>query len=537
MQDVIEAHLAEHSTLAGYVRKAARTQPERPALRYRGETITWAELDAYVESVASGLRGLGAPDSGNRPARIAIALPNVPEFAVALFATLRAGLIAVPVNPGYTARELKHVLSDSGASVLIATDTVAAAVAGISSELPALRWAYTCSETEDASRALARALARDVAQNPRPPAASDVAVLLYTSGTEGAPKGAMLTHRALIANHVQLAAVEPTIVDGDDTVLLALPMFHAYGLNTGLGEVAFHGACGVLAERFDAEESLRLITQENVTVVVGVPSMYTLWAGHLTSGAPVSTVRIAVCGAAPLEALTARRFAAVTGIPVNIGYGLTETAPVVTSTLASPAPKVGSIGRALPGVEVRLVGAAGETVWQSSGDDAEDEDGNGLEWEAPDSPGSDPGEIHVRGANLFAGYWPDGRGGPSADGWWPTGDVAYADADGDLFLVDRIGELIIVNGFNVYPYEVELVLTAHPGVAEAAVLGAPDPVRGQTVRAFVVRSAGSEVSAEELMRHSERNLARFKCPTKISFVDELPHTAIGKVRKVMLRDA
>jgi long-chain acyl-CoA synthetase len=490
-----------------------------------------------VESVASGLRGLDASESGSRPARIAIALPNVPEFAVAMFATLRAGLIAVPVNPGYTARELTHVLADSGASVLIATDTVAAAVAGISAELPALQWAYTCSETDDASRALARALARDAAPNPHPAAGGDLAVLLYTSGTEGAPKGAMLTHRALIANHLQLAAVEPTIVDGDDTVLLALPMFHAYGLNTGLGAVAFHGACGVLAERFDAEESLRLIAEERVTVVVGVPSMYTLWAGHLTSGSTTASVRVAVCGAAPLEAVTARRFAAITGIPVHIGYGLTETAPVISSTLASPVAKIGSIGRALPGVEVRLVGASGETVWETGDTDADAGSSDELELEAPDSPGSDPGEIHVRGANLFSGYWPDGLGGPGEDGWWATGDVAYADGEGDLFLVDRIGELIIVNGFNVYPYEVELVLMAHPGVAEVAVLGAPDPVRGQTVRAFVVRAAGSEISAEDLVRHCERNLARFKCPTQISFVDELPHSAIGKVRKVMLRDA
>jgi long-chain acyl-CoA synthetase len=176
-------------------------------------------------------------------------------------------------------------------------------------------------------------------------------------------------------------------------------------------------------------------------------------------------------------------------------------------------------------------------VWESGAADGEAEEPAGLEHESPDSPGSDPGEIYVRGANLFSGYWPDGRGGPSADGWWATGDVAYADDDGDLFLVDRIGELIIVNGFNVYPYEVELVMTAHPGVAEVAVLGAPDPVRGQTVRAFVVRAAGSEITAEDLVRHCERNLARFKCPTQISFVEELPHSAIGKVRKVMLRDA
>jgi long-chain acyl-CoA synthetase len=220
---------------------------------------------------------------------------------------MRAGLLAIPVNPGFTERELRHVLTDSGADLVIDLDHPLSLDGQPAAELP---------EVGDDS----------------------VALLLYTSGTEGAPKGAMLTHRALIANHVQLAAIEPAIVDSDDTVLLALPMFHAYGLNTGLGAVAFHGACGVLAERFDAEESLRLIAQEGVTVVVGVPSMYTLWAGHLTSAAPVATVRVAVCGAAPLEAVTARRFAAVTGVSVNIGYGLTETAPVVSSTLVSPAP-------------------------------------------------------------------------------------------------------------------------------------------------------------------------------------------------------
>jgi len=540
VQDAIAANLAEYASLAGYVKRAAREHPERPALRHHGRTLTWSELDSQVDSVAAGLRGLGAPDGDGYPARVAIALPNVPEYAVALFATLRAGLIAVPVNPGYTARELRHVLDDSGASILIATDDVAAAVAGISAELGALRWAYTCSGNEDAGRALARALARDVAPNPRPPTQSDLAVLLYTSGTEGVPKGAMLSHRALIANHVQLAEIEPTILDGSDVVLLALPMFHAYGLNSGLGAVAFHGACGVLADRFDAEESLRLIAAEQVTVVVGVPSMYTLWAANLSTGEPMSTVRVAVCGAAPLEAVTARKFSAITGLDVNIGYGLTETAPVVTSTLASPVAKVGSIGRPLPGVELRLVSSTGDEVWRAGSveiADFENENENELELESPDSPGSDPGEIVVRGGNLFQGYWPDGRGGPAADGWWATGDVAYADGDGDLFLVDRIGELIIVNGFNVYPYEVELVLTGYPGVAEAAVLGAPDPVRGQTVRAFVVRAAGSTVEEADLVRHCERNLARFKCPTQISFVPELPHSAIGKVRKVLLRDA
>jgi long-chain acyl-CoA synthetase len=250
----------------------------------------------------------------------------------------------------------------------------------------------------------------------------------------------------------------------------------------------------------------------------------------------MASVRLAVCGAAPLEAATAARFTGATGHPVFVGYGLTEAAPVVTSTLLSPAPKAGSIGQPLPGVELRLCAASGQELWRHGVEldpDADDEDE--LEFDLVDPSGTDPGEIVVRGANLFSGYWPDGHGGPDADGWWATGDVAYADLDGDLFLVDRIGELILVNGFNVYPAEVERVLDDHPGIAESAVVGVPHPYTGQTVRAYLVRAPGATVTAEEVLRHCERNLARFKCPTSVEFVDELPHSAIGKVRKTLLR--
>ncbi|GAA2705705.1 hypothetical protein ACFY2R_14275 [Micromonospora olivasterospora] len=207
---------------------------------------------------------------------------------------------------------------------------------------------------------------------------------------------------------------------------------------------------------------------------------------------------------------------------------------MLTSTLVGGAPKAGSIGRPLPGVELRLVDADGAELWRD-GVAEPDDDADELDLAVDATPGTDPGEIVVRGANLFAGYWPDGRGDPDADGWWATGDVAYADADGDLFLVDRLGELILVNGFNVYPHEVELVLGAHPGVAESAVLGVPHPRTGETVRAYVVPAPGRPVTGEELLAHCARNLARFKCPTAVEFVDTLPYSAIGKVRKTQLR--
>jgi long-chain acyl-CoA synthetase len=504
------ASVQDPRNLADTVRRAAQRGADRTALVWQSQSITWSELDSGVDALARGLQALGLPGSARHPARVALALPNVPQFAQAYFAVLRAGLAAVPVNPAYTARELTHVLTDSGAAALIGTPEVLAAVGDAGPE----------HRFTDLS-----ALARSGPAVPPTTGGEDLAVLLYTSGTEGSPKGAMLSHRALLANHAQLARIEPPPVGPDDVVLLVLPLFHAFGLNTGLGSVAYHGARGVLVERFDPVEVLRLIAAHRVTIVVGVPPMFVAWSLLPGLADLFGSVRAAISGAAPLDPAAARRFREATGDVLAEGYGLTETAPVLTSTLVSRSGKRGSIGRPLPGVSLKLVSATGEEI-----DLAEDD----FDDDAPGSPGTDPGEIVVAGENLFSGYWPDGRDGPDAEGWWATGDVAYADADGDLFLVDRLRELILVSGFNVYPYEVEQVLQAHPAVSEAAVLGDPHPYTGQTVKAFVVTR--SPVTVDELIAHCERNLARFKCPTSIEFRAALPHSATGKVRKAALRD-
>nr|WP_245730496.1 AMP-binding protein [Micromonospora pallida] len=512
--------------LADRVRQAADRRPDRVALHWRDQTLTWSELDTAVDGVARALgRAVPAtdPDSGAPPARVAVALPNCPDFVLGFLGALRAGLVAVPLNPGLTATELRYVLADSGATVLIATPAVADLVAGIAPDLPALTAVHTGVPTEPGSGTVSPGRGGD-----------DLAVLLYTSGTEGRPKGAMLSHHALTANHEQVDRITPAVVGPDDTVLLALPLFHAYGLNTGLGSVVHHGATGVLVDEFTTVGALDEIARHRVSVLVGVPSMFQAWSA---AGDPVATamtsVRVAVCGAAPLEPADAARFAAVAGRPVHVGYGLTETAPVLTSTLVGGAPKAGSIGRALPGVALRLVARDGTELWRD-GLAAPDDDTDEMDLDVS-SPGTDPGQIVVRGTNLFAGYWPDGRGGPDPDGWWATGDVAYADADGDLFLVDRLREVILVNGFNVYPHEVELVLQAHPAVVESAVLGAPHPRTGETVQAYVVPTSPGTVDAGELHAHCARHLARFKCPTSVEFVDALPHSVIGKVRKTLLR--
>ncbi|HMA46901.1 MAG TPA: AMP-binding protein, partial [Frankiaceae bacterium] len=254
------------------------------------------------------------------------------------------------------------------------------------------------------------------------------------------------------------------------------------------------------------------LRRQEVSVIVGAPPMYVAWSMLPDVDAAFASVRLAISGSAPLPPAVLRRILDATGHHVFEGYGLTETAPTLTSTLMSEVAKPGSIGRPVPGVELRLLDEAGEEVHED-----------------------DAGEVTVRGANLFSGYWPDGAGGPDERGWFRTGDVAYADADGDLYLVDRRKDLILVSGFNVYPREVETALLTHPDVEEAAVIGIPHPYTGQSVKALVVPRAGARLSADDVIRHCVRSLARFKCPTAVEFVDHLPYTSTGKVSKARLR--
>ncbi|MDP9239836.1 MAG: AMP-binding protein [Actinomycetota bacterium] len=499
--------------LAGLVRAAARARPGGPALMFRTERITWAELDARVDRAAAALLALGLQPGD----RVALQLGNTPQFAVGYFGTLRAGLVSVPLNTGYTGRELQHVLADSGARALITSDTGAALATAAKENLPDLEHVIMAEggrpgdalpHFDDLLAAVPGTSVREVGGG------EDLAVLIYTSGTSGAPKGAMLSHRALLANLEQVSSIEPPVLGRDDVLLLVLPLFHVYGLNPGLGMLAYHGATGLLVERFNPHDTLALIARHEVTSVLGAPPMYIAWSMLPGVADGFQSVRLALSGSAPLPPDTLRRFAESAGLTVFEGYGLTETAPVLTSTLMSDVPKPDSIGRPIPGIDIKLVDEQGDEV---------DED--------------DHGEIVVRGANLFSGYWPDGEGGPDADGWWPTGDIAFADQDADLHLVDRRTELILVSGFNVYPREVEIVLLAHPDVTEVAVIAVPDPLTGEAVKAVVVPRPGSALTQESVITHCEKSLARFKCPSVVEFVADLPHTIIGKVRKGQLRTA
>jgi len=523
--------------LAALLSRAAAEAPDRVALveARSGRRVTWAELDAEADRVARGLAALGLVAGY----RVAVALPNRVELVATYLGALRAGLVVVPVNPRSATGELVRMLVDCGARLVLADvttlTTVRQAVAGVQDALvgadedlrsrtvvplvtalsaPALPGESTYDQ-------LVAGVGPQARPAPRlPEDAERLAVLLYTSGTSGRPRAAMLTHRALLANVEQAAAVRPPLLTGDDVVLGVLPMFHVYGLNAVLGQVLRQRARLVVVDGFDPQETLGVVEDEAVTVLPVAPPVLVAWRGVPDLRARLAGVRLVLSGSAPLSPAVAAEFTARTGLEVHQGYGLTEAAPVVTSTLCSRGGlKPGSVGAPLPGVELRLLDETG-------GADA----------------GDDPGEIWLRGDNLFSGYWPDGPAGPDApdaEGWFATGDVGILDADGDLFLVDRVKELVVVSGFNVYPTEVEDVLTELGSVAEAAVIGAPDERTGEAVVAYVRPVPGSSYSVDEVERqvreHCAVRLARFKRPREVHVVEELPHTVIGKVAKGRLR--
>lgn len=504
--------------LAALLGRAARENPTKLAVvEAGGRSVTWAELDDEVGRVATGLGAAGVL-AGHR---VVLASSNRIEFVTTYLGLLRAQAIAVPVNPRSSARELARLLADCGARMVVAdagavttvreaVSLLAADSSPVAERVRVVAVGATLQPGERSYDHLRADAARPV------PALTDperVAVLLYTSGTSGLPRGAMLTHRALAANVAQVAAVRPPMIHGDDVVLGVLPLFHVYGLNAVLGCVVQQRAKLVLADGFDPQGTLDLIDDEAVSVVPVAPPVFAHWRDVDLAGR-LGPVRLVLSGSAPLQPEVLAAFTERTGVPVHQGYGLTEAAPVVTSTLRSPRPPApGSVGAALDGIELRLVDDAGVVA-----------------------PGDDPGEIQVRGANLFSGYWPDGADGPDADGWWSTGDVAFLDEHGDVFLVDRVKELVVVSGFNVYPVEVEDVVAEVEGVRAVAVIGVDDERTGEAVVAYVVAPDREPDDVErEVREHCAGRLAGFKVPARIEVVDELPHTVTGKVQKGRLR--
>jgi long-chain acyl-CoA synthetase len=470
--------------LADLVTRQAQVQPEAVALmqpRPTRRTMTWAEFDRRVNAVAAGLSAHGLL-AGHR---VAICGTNSIEFVVAYFATLRAGYVAVPINPESTISELRRMINDCGARVLF------------SAASQPIEGVHEIALTPKGLDELSDPTAEPVS-SPRDPEA--LAVLLYTAGSSGEPKAAMLSHRALLSHLHHVAALE--ILDRDDVVLVMLPLFHVFGLNAVLGTSVLYGARLVIMDGF--EGFVEVLAAEKITNLPVVPPMLARILDDERAVASLGSVTRVVSGAAPLSTDLRDRFTAHTGLTVEQGYGLTEAGPGVTATIGTDALGHGHVGRPLPGVEVRI--------------------GDGTE-------PTEPGEIWIRGANVFSGYWPDRDGGPDQDGWFATGDVGYM-IDGELFLVDRSRELIIVNGFNVYPAEVEEAIAELPEVESVAVIGRPHWRTGEQVVAFVT---GAGLGVATINEHCASRLAKFKRPSLVWVVDELPRGITGKVRKGVLR--
>lgn len=489
---------------------ALRHHAQHRAVWSDGTWSSWGEMRNRAAAVAAGLRELGVREGD----RVALIWPTSVDFIVAYLGVLAVGGVAVPLNPSSPPAELERELQMVSAVGALAAGAGAdaiglAATAGTGLRFLVLSGRGSVPSWEDLLAPSPPSF------EPAPRRPEDPAVLLFTSGTAGDPKPAVLSHGNLLANIQQVAAVPSGGIQPDDVGFAAIPLFHVFGLNVVLGMALAAGLPLVVEERFSAQRALELFERLGVTLVVGAPPMFQSWVD--VEGAPAGafhSIRRAVSGAAALEPQLAEAFHRRFGVVLDQGYGLTEASPVVTTTVGTGRNLPGSIGRPVPGVELRLVDDAGDDVLQG-----------------------DPGEIVVRGPNVFSGYWQDPAASAEVlvDGWLHTGDIAVVDDDGDLFMVDRKKDLVIVSGFNVFPEEVERVLCEHPDVLDAVVLGVPDRGTGEAVEAVVVAVPGREPVADQLAAHCRSRLARYKCPTTIRFTGHLPRNLGGKAMRRALR--
>ncbi len=502
--------------ISSLLAEQAARRPDATALVFHGRPVTYAELDDAAGRAAAALVSSGV-EPGDR---VALVVGNVPEFVSALYGVWRAGAVAVPLNVMLTSEELGYILADAGVRAIVAQMQYLPAILAVRDRLSDLETAFVVAGPPVPSGTVsfeeARGREQPMAEARESP--DGLALIQYTSGTTADPRGAMLGHDNLEANMDQMEEVPAMRIVEDDVVLLVLPVFHIYALNVILGMAIRAGAECVLMERFDPTETLDVVEQQGVTLLPGAPPMYVEWLEQPQGRKKAfATVRIAVSGAAPLPPEVFQRFRDRFGVTIWDSYGLTEAGPAVTSNAVGDRARAGSIGLPIPGLEVRLV----------------EQTEAGLQ----DVEEGDPGEIVVRGPAVFRGYWgkDDATAQALTDGWLRTGDVAYRDDDGYLYLVDRTKDLIIVSGFNVFPKEVEDALVRLPGVTDAVVIGVPDPRTGEAVKAIVVLEPGATVTPQSLADGVARYLARFKVPREIEIVDELPRHPTGKVLRRALR--
>ena len=492
---------------------AAAGHPDAPAAITDAGTTTFAELAERSARVAAHLagRGIGKGD------RVALLAPNAPEFAEAYLGIVRAGAVVVPVNLMLNPKEMAWILNDAGVRALVYHPALAEAVAAFRGAVESLESALSLGEAAakgDTGWAAVQAEAGPVPEVALSPE-TDLAAILYTSGTTGHPKGAMLSHRNLVANtHSIRAAVR--LRPGEDRLLVVLPMFHAFAATVGMLTPLLHGLAFVPVPRFEPEMVVGAIERHGATIFLGVPSMYSLLL-RLPEGAEprLASLRLCVSGGAAMPVEVMQRFEGRFGLPVYEGDGPTECAPVTCLNPLDGERKPGSVGLPVPGVAMRIA----------------DDDGADL-------PDNEVGEICVRGPNVMRGYWhlPEATAEVFFGDWFRTGDVGFRDDDGYFHMVDRKKDLIIVNGMNVYPRVVEEALHRQPAVAEVAVVGEPHELHGEIPVAYVALREGEEADSAALRRHCQGELGRHEVPRKFFFLGELPKNATGKILKRALRN-
>lgn len=494
-------------------RGAART-PEKTAIIFRDQETSYDEFNRRANQVANALIALGIQPGD----RVALLIHNLPIFMEAYYGILKAGAAVVPLNVLYKAGEIEYILKDSGAKAILTFGPFVQSVLPAVANLPDLQHVIVAAPQEVPGTKPWRTVFGEAPQTEPEVSVSaqDLAVIVYTSGTTGRPKGAMLTHRNLMANCEQCGAIERIRTRPDDIVWIALPLFHIYAMNVGMNLSVMNGATMVIIERFEPASSVEALRKYHCTVIYGAPPMFVAWAQMPNlKDYDLSSVRYIASGAAALPVRIMELFEGLAGVPISEGYGLSEASPVVTTNAAGPVTKPGTVGPAIPGVEVRIVDDEGKDV-----------------------PAGEMGELVCRGENVMKGYWrqPQATAEALRDGWLHTGDLATMDSDGYVSIVDRKKDMINVSGFNVYPREVEEVLFRHPAVADAAVVQYPDPYQGESVMAYVVLKQGATATEQEIIDYCRSQIAVFKSPRKVVFRADLPKNNTGKVLRRELRE-
>ncbi len=528
--------------LAQLVARSASRFPDRPALRFFGRTIRYQELDELVNRFAQALirKGIG------KGSVVGIMLPNLPQTVIAFYGTLRAGATVTMINPLYVEPEIRHQVTDAGCRTLVLFDQFypkverlldegcldEVIVAGVGEFLPFLkRLLYPVKARRDGcyvripTRPGVRAFGAFLDASSAPPSVAaspeDTALLQYTGGTTGIPKGVVLTHRNLVSNTWQCRQWCP-FQEGKEVFLGVLPFFHVYGMSVCLNLALSMGSTLVLLPRFQVGDVLKAVVRERVSVFPGIPAMYAAINSYQrVEQYDLRSIRICISGAGPLHAAVQERFESLTGARLVEGYGLTEASPVThVNPLAQPVEKrrTRSIGVPLPDTEARIMD---------------------VDTGQRELPIGAIGELVIRGPQIMRGYWrrEDETRLVLRDGWLYTGDMARRDADGYFYIEDRKKDMIKSGGENVYPREVEEALLRHPKVKDVVVVGIPQELRGEFIKAYVVLKEGQQASTSEILEHGRTQLAKFKVPKRVEFRRELPKTIVGKVlRRVLVEE-